>query len=323
MHTCLCPRESPLTSNAYTVQFLNTDFGREKAWRPAADGVTSGPMRISSSPFPLIKVSATGNDFILVDLLSSDLKKLWRREQMKASRVKWVKHLCNRHDGLGADGAVFLEPAKDHDFAWDFYNSDGSRAEMCGNAARAVSLYVHVRTGKDRLAFNTRIGTIQALIQSPKKISVGLPPIEQQEWSQWTKSAKEGSGVHFDLIRPGVPHAVVRVPNLDSLEDLAVLAHTVKRDPRFKKEGTNVTFIKHISARKLASVTFERGVEGFTKSCGTGAIAAAYSLLRGENEKSVEVSVPGGKLSVTWHDGAPILTGPARIIAEAHWISGG
>lgn len=280
-------------------------------------------MRISSSPFPLIKVSATSNDFVLVDLLSPQLKKLWQKEQAKASRSQWAKKLCNRHDGLGADGAVFLEPAKGHDFVWDFYNSDGSRAEMCGNAARAVSLYVHIRTGKDELAFKTRIGTVQAYVQSAKKISIGLPPIEQAEWSQWTKSQSEAGAVQFDLIRPGVPHAVVQVPNLDSYEDLTVLAQTVKRDPRFKKEGTNVTFVKHLSARKIASLTFERGVEGFTMSCGTGAIAAAYSLLRGDDGKTVEVTVPGGKLNVTWQDGQPILTGPARVVAEAHWITEG
>jgi diaminopimelate epimerase len=278
-------------------------------------------MRISSSPFPLIKVSATGNDFILVDLLSQDLKRLWRREQAKASRLQWVRKLCDRHDGLGADGAVFLESAKGFDFAWDFYNSDGSRAEMCGNAARAVSLYAHVRTGRDEFAFKTRIGTVRAYVQSAKKISIGLPPIEQEKWSLWAKS-KNGS-VQFDLVRPGVPHAVVRVPNLDFQEDLIVLAQAIKRDSRFKKEGVNVTFLKLISGRKIASLTYERGVEGFTKSCGTGAIAAAYSLLRGETGKSVEVTVPGGKLSVLWHDGQPILTGPARIVAEAHWITGG
>lgn len=273
-----------------------------------------------SSPFPLIKATATGNDFILVDLLSPELKKLWKKEGAKHSRKKWVQLWCDRYDGLGADGVVFLESDRSHDFAWDFYNSDGSSAEMCGNAARAVSFYVHVRTGKSQLQFKTRVGTVSATIQSPKKISVALPAIAEEEWNQWAGEG-EGSQVPFDLIRAGVPHAVVRVPHLDSFEDLAVLAMTIKRESRFKKEGTNVTFVRQVAANKVESVTFERGVEGFTKSCGTGAIAAAYSILQGETGKSIQVRVPGGQLAVSWKNGQPHLTGPAKLVAESHWIS--
>ncbi len=279
-------------------------------------------MRLISSPFPLIKASATGNDFILVDLLSTDLKKLWKTSQGKKSRNLWVQLWCERHEGLGADGVVFLETDRHCDFAWDFYNSDGSSAEMCGNAARAASLYVHHRTGKSELSFKTRVGIVKTRIQSAKKISVYLPAIAEVEWNQWT-SAADGARVSFDLVRPGVPHAIVRVPHLESLEDLRVLAQTVKRDSRFKKEGINVTFVKAIGPNKIASLTFERGVEDFTKSCGTGAVAAAYSFLRGENKRAFEVRVPGGRLSVIWQQNKPVLAGPAKIIAEAHWITGG
>lgn len=273
-----------------------------------------------SSPFPLIKASATGNDFILVDLLSTELKKLWKKEGAKHSRKKWVQLWCDRFEGLGADGVVFLEADRTLDFAWDFYNSDGSSAEMCGNAARAACLYVNVRTGKPKLSFKTKVGTVHAIIQSPKKVSVSLPPISQEEWSQWTVNS-DGSKVQFDWIRSGVPHAVVSVPHLDSFEDLEVLALAIKREPRFKKEGTNVTFVRQLGTNKVESVTYERGVEGFTKSCGTGAIAAAYSLLRGEIGKTVQVRVPGGQLSVSWKNGQPLLTGPAKLVAESHWIS--
>lgn len=278
-------------------------------------------MRISTSPFPLIKASATGNDFILVDLLSSDLKKLWKKSEAKQSRKKWARLWCERHEGIGADGVVFLEPDRSFDFAWDFYNSDGSRAEMCGNAARAVSLYAFLRTGKSELVFKTRIGPVHANVKSRKKIAVELPPVRQEEFSQWTNGG-EGSRIQYDFIRAGVPHAVVQVPNLDSGEDLTVLALALKREARFKKEGTNVTFVKTLAANKIASLTFERGVEGFTKSCGTGAVAAAYSILRGENNKVVQVQVPGGDLSVIWNEDRPILIGPAKITAEVHWITG-
>jgi len=89
--------------------------------------------------------------------------------------------------------------------------------------------------------------------------------------------------------------------------------------PRFKRDGTNVTFVRKIGDSHIEAKTFERGVEGFTKSCGTGAIAAAYSILRGEEGRALQVDVPGGRLYVIWKQGKPVLTGPARIVGEMRW----
>ncbi len=95
----------------------------------------------NTSALPIFKLSATGNDFLLVDLLKAKNRKIWKKEWSKKSRAAWVKQWCHRQEGLGPTEWVFLEKDKEHDFAWDFYNSDGSHAEMCGNAARAVSFY--------------------------------------------------------------------------------------------------------------------------------------------------------------------------------------
>jgi diaminopimelate epimerase len=264
---------------------------------------------------PLFKVSATGNDFILADLVHMS----WN---LQAPRAEQVRKWCDRHEGIGADGAVFLEKSTKADFAWDFYNSDGSPAEMCGNAARAVSLYMHTRTGKKQLSFETRTGIVNAQVHSSDEVEVELAPIAEADWNQWS-SGNSIDQLSFDFVRAGVPHAVLRVPDIQDRERLQALALEIKRESRFQGAGTNVTFVRQLGGSAIESVTFERGVEGFTLACGTGAVAAAHSVLRGEEGKTVEVRVPGGRLFVVWKNGRPVLKGPAKVIAEINWLMGG
>jgi len=272
------------------------------------------PQKISR--LPIYKLSATGNDFLLIDLIKAENRALWKKEWSTKTRAKWVALWCHRQEGLGADGMVFLEKDKEHDFAWDFYNSDGSRAEMCGNAARAVSLYASESLKKNKLSFRSKVGTVQAHIRSTKDIEVRLPKIAENKWNQLI--AWKGAKLNYDFVRAGVPHAVVRVPNLNERAQLRDFALEIKRQPSFLKEGTNVTFVRLLSQDKVESITFERGVEDFTLSCGTGAVASAHSIIRGEEDQTVEVQVPGGRLSVVWKNGYPHLRGPARIVAEMH-----
>jgi diaminopimelate epimerase len=268
------------------------------------------------SKLPILKLTATGNDFLLVDLRKAAVAKTWKSEWAKRPRAHWVKLWCHRQEGLGADGMVFLEKDKDADFKWDFYNSDGSSAEMCGNAARAVSLYASDGGKNKKLNFNTRVGIVEATVKSAATIEVRLPKIAEGKWNQVV--SWKGTQMYYDFVRAGVPHVVVRVPNLDERSSLRDFALEIKRQPSFLKEGTNVTFVRLVSNAKVESVTFERGVEDFTLSCGTGAVASAHSVLRGEENSEVEVQVPGGTLSVVWRDGYPYLKGPARIVAEMH-----
>jgi diaminopimelate epimerase len=268
------------------------------------------------SGLPIYKLSATGNDFLLIDLMGAKNRNLWKKEWSKKPRAALVREWCHRQEGLGADGMVFLEKDKEHDFAWDFYNSDGSHAEMCGNAARAVSLYAGGALKKKKLNFRTVVGTVLATVSSEKSIEVRLPKVAENQWNQLIEW--KGAKLNYDFVRAGVPHAVVRVPNLDERQQLREFALEIKRQPSFLKEGTNVTFVRLLSNHKVGSLTFERGVEDFTLSCGTGAVASAHSVLRGEEGQSVEVQVPGGTLSVVWKDGYPYLKGPAKIVAEMH-----
>lgn len=259
--------------------------------------------------FPFIKAQATGNDFLLVDLQRPGARELWEREFGRLPRSEWVIQLCDRHFGLGADGVVFIESADGFDFAWDFFNSDGGQAEMCGNAARAVSLYFYRVTGKPEIRFHTRVGPVHARVPNVDQIEVELPPIREERW-----------GREYDFVNSGVPHVLLNSGDLKNLSTLRQQALEIKRRPEFSEHGTNVTFLKPITPNQIESVTFERGVEDFTLACGTGAIAAAHSVLRGRENQRLQVQVPGGCLTVLFKDGRPRLIGPARIVGQMHWI---
>ena len=260
------------------------------------------------STFSIVKLAATGNDFLLIDLLDETRRRQWQSERPE-TRSQLGAQLCDRHSGLGADGMVYIEPSSQADFRWDFYNSDGGRAEMCGNAARAVSLYVHLQSGKTQLRFESQVGMVEAHILGPQDVEVGLPPFHETEMH-----LSDG----FSFVRAGVPHAVVPRQNLHDRNELRALAAKIKSLSRFTQEGVNVTFLRSLSANQLESVTFERGVEDFTLSCGTGALAAAYVAANGPSVQPLQVQVPGGQLSVIWRSGKPWLRGPAQVVATMH-----
>ena len=270
---------------------------------------------MTKSLLPLFKITATGNDFLAVDLRTPLAVEIWEREfGATATRAVWVKRWCDRHESLGADGVVFLEADAAHDFGWDFYNSDGGQAEMCGNAARAVSLFVAQKNGKAELKFATRVGLVHARIPNANEIDVELPEVVDSE----SNLSADGLSGPYQFVRAGVPHAVLNVADIDNESSLRAMALNLKRQPRFTKEGVNVTFVQQLDAHRIKSVTFERGVENFTRACGTGATAAAYTLTRGEDGRKIEVQVPGGTLFVVWKRNRPHLIGPARIVAELH-----
>lgn len=274
-------------------------------------------MPLKTLTLPLVKVVATGNDFLLVDLLEKSSADLFAKEFVRLARPDWVKLWCDRYNGIGADGTVFLEPSKEGDFLWDFYNSDGSAAELCGNAARAVALYYADKTGHLKSRFQTRAGLVQAHVHSPDRIEVELPSPKEHRWDQNAKIAD--SNVRYDFVNTGVPHVVVSCEDLREMDRLGNLAVELRSQSVFKDGGTNVTFVKIVDRDHIESMTFERGVDGFTLSCGTGAVAAAFVHRRGQNGESLQVSVPGGLLNVVFKDGRPHLSGPARLIAHVHW----
>ncbi len=210
------------------------------------------------------KYNANGNDFVIFH----DKRRLGRNELARL--------LCDRHRGIGADGMVVLVPHERYDFEWEFYNSDGSEAAMCGNATRATAHYA-VKTGisvNDRAEFLTGAGVIRAEVNGMYVISDMLPPkIHDREIEEY--------GMIWWLIDTGVPHLVHETEDLESFD--LEMARVLR-----EKYDTNVN-IYTTGGGELRVRTYERGVENETLACGTGITA---SFVRAREEGRVEDLCP-------------------------------
>jgi diaminopimelate epimerase len=258
------------------------------------------------------KMNGAGNDFVLIDNRS-------RQIRLQAAQIA---RLCDRHKGVGADGVILLEPCPSGqaDWAWDFYNSDGSSAEMCGNGARCFARFVRRLTGsKGPLSFATRAGVITAGFHD-QEVTVNLtPPKDLQLRLQVPLS---GGPAEIHSLNTGVPHAVLFVPDADKAMVLPLGAE-IRHHPHFAPRGTNVNFVQVLGPGQIRVRTFERGVEGETLACGTGVTASALiaAELRGF-PSPVQVQVQSGdKLEISFDRSnggfsRVGLTGPAEFVFE-------
>ena len=257
-------------------------------------------------------MNGAGNDFVLIDN---------RSQSINLSREQVVR-LCDRHRGAGADGVLLLVPAVSGkaDWAWQFFNSDGSTGEMCGNGARCFSRFVQRLTGLNRgFSFETEAGVITASFQGDR-VTVNLTrPVDLRLNEQVALSAGPET-IHS--LNTGVPHAVLFVPDADRAM-VQQLGPEIRRHAHFGSKGTNVNFVQRLGTNHIRVRTFERGVEGETLACGTGVTAAALISARLHGFTSpVRVQVQGGEqlaVSFTEDHGefADVrLTGPAEFVFE-------
>ncbi|MES2768374.1 MAG: diaminopimelate epimerase [Bdellovibrionota bacterium] len=254
------------------------------------------------------KLSGAGNDFIVVDLRS--LKKSFSQKKRK----EIVKAACDRHYGVGADGLLFLEKAKNikNDFRWDFYNRDGSRAEMCLNASRCVVRYELQK--KKNVKFESIVGLVTGKA-SGKDIQVELP-IRKQKIKLLNVRTFDGKHHETDgyAVNSGVPHFVVH-KKFTNLESLRHISSQLRFHKIFNKPGSNVTYWEGKSST-VKAITFERGVEDFTLACGTGAVAVGMVFEAVYEKTPITVQMPGGKIKVDLKGKSAIVTGSAEIICE-------
>jgi diaminopimelate epimerase len=258
------------------------------------------------------KMNGAGNDFVLVDN---------REGALKLSRDQVVR-LCDRHRGVGADGVVILVPCVSGkaDWAWEFFNSDGSVGEMCGNGARCFARFVQRKTGvKATLTFETLAGVITARFNGAL-VTVGLTPPVDLRLDERVPLASGLENIHS--LDTGVPHAVLFVPDADKAMVLGLGAE-IRRHPHFAPRGTNVNFVQVLGPGYIRVRTFERGVEGETLACGTGVTASALISARVHQFGSpVKVRVQGGdelEVGFTEREGHFFdvrLTGPAEFAFE-------
>jgi diaminopimelate epimerase len=212
------------------------------------------------------KYSASGNDFIIFHSLHVK------------DRSALAKHLCDRHEGVGADGMIVLLPHNECDFMWEFYNSDGSRPAMCGNGSRAAAHYAFNQgLAKEQMSFKTDAGILRASVEKDMVESQLTPFVKLQD--PFTKSGKK-----WYFWDTGVPHLVC----FDKYDQ--ELARSMRME-----FNANVNFCTWES-NALHVSTYERGVEGMTQACGTGMVAAFLSARQEEKRiESLSVVPPSGE----------------------------
>lgn len=232
------------------------------------------------------KMNGAGNDFVLID----------NRAQNIRLKPDDVVRICHRQRGVGADGLLLLVPSRtgQADWGWDFYNSDGSTAEMCGNGARCFARFIQKIAGSNgKISFETGAGIIRAEFTG-ERVTVNLTPPGEPRLNEEVQLASGPAKVHS--INTGVPHAVLFVPDADQAM-VQNQGSEIRYHKHFAPKGTNVNFVQLLGPGKIRVRTYERGVEGETLACGTGVTAAALITARLHGFASpVKVQVQGGDL---------------------------
>jgi diaminopimelate epimerase len=253
------------------------------------------------------KMTGTGNDFILIDN---------REKVIDSDRCRdFVRRACRRRLSVGADGIILIENDPEVDFKWRFFNADASEAEMCGNGARCAARFAYI-TGivdKPRMAFRTLAGVIKAeLSGNSVKVEMTLP----RGLRLGLDIEAKGRSFELDFIDTGVPHAVCFVPDKNELESVDVehWGRALRFHPYFQPAGTNVNFAWIQDASHICVRTYERGVEGETLACGTGAIASALISAARDRVRSPVAVETRSKESLTVHfDKADEMKHPQNI----------
>jgi diaminopimelate epimerase len=287
-------------------------------------------MSVHHHQVPIEKYHGTGNDFVVVDAGES-----------VPDRPAFATTYCDRETGVshadgertGADGVLFLSLESSYSpprVVMTLVQPDGSIAAMCGNGARVAAAWAAERTGSSELMIDTPAGTRRAVVDgSSVTIEMGVPAFAPRAvpLSRDTELVTETvAGLEVTAVNTGVPHAVALVDDVDAV-DLDAVAPPVRYADVFP-EGANVTLASRVEPAdtggddgvaptpRLRQRTYERGVEGETRSCGTGAVAAAAvarRLGRLDGHHAATVSPPGGDLEITVPDDGPAtLKGPVE-----------
>lgn len=226
----------------------------------------------------IFKFSASGNDFVIFDDFDKKIK----------DYSNLAKKICNRFNGVGADGMIVVLKDDKFDFSWEFYNSDGSRAKMCGNGARSVILFAKLNNiiNKNSAKFKTDAGIIEGKILNFLDKNIANVCVKLPNPKKLSDDFKELNFLwHF--YDTGVPHLVTFVDDLNKF-DLEICKKLRK------KYDANVNFAK-INNDEIFIRTFERGVEGETLSCGTGMAACFWANYNLNNKFNKMKLIPKNK----------------------------
>lgn len=270
------------------------------------------------------KYTGLGNDFVFLD---------GQTALSVQDPFSLAVKMCDRRFGVGADGLVLLLPSDKADVRMRIINSDGSEAEMCGNASRCVALHMFTRglADKKQISLDTLAGIIRTDITSLDKklvrVDMGQPRFTRG-LIPMTGAADEravnvpldvnGTQIYGTAVSMGNPHFVTFVENAQTAP-VAELGPRLEKHSAFPRK-TNVEFVQVLDDKTVRMRVWERGA-GITSACGTGACATAVAcMLNGKTGPRITVKLDGGDLLIEWPEHKNIfMTGPAREVFTGDW----
>lgn len=282
---------------------------------------------------PFVKMHGAGNDYIYINAL----------ETCPENLSELAKEISDRHFGVGSDGLIVILPSEEADFRMLMYNSDGSRAEMCGNASRCIAKFIYhyglsdkkiIRLSTDAgirtlyLSLNEK-GEVENItvdmgqpILKPSEIPVIADEMDSEGIPLVKLTSSEGEEFKAIAVSMGNPHGVIYLDDNQQISDHLVLKNGKEFEyaKSFPKKA-NIEFVKVESTEKITMRVWERGA-GETLACGTGACAAVVAgILSGRLNRKVEVELPGGNLLIEWResDSRVMMSGDAEIVAEGNY----
>lgn len=268
------------------------------------------------------KMQGIGNDYVYVNCFEENIK----------NPSKVAKFISDRHFGIGSDGLVLILPSDICDFKMRMINSDGSEAEMCGNAIRCVGKFVFDKglTKKTEITVETLAG-IKALklhinngLVEGVTASMGEPILESEKIPVLSddknfinkKITVEGKDYFATCVSMGNPHCVVYLNDIDNL-DIEKIGPYFENHKLFPKR-INTEFVEIINKDTIKMRVWERGA-GETLACGTGACAVLVSsYLNGHSNRRATIKLLGGDLLIDWNekDNNVYMTGSATLVFE-------
>ena len=254
-----------------------------------------------------LKMHGLGNDFVILDARARDIP----------LDPAAIRHIADRHVGVGCDQLIRLEPSDRADVFMRIWNPDGSEAEACGNATRCVAHLLMAEEGNRRIAIETVAGLLEGR-EKAGTVTVDMGPAHLG-W-QDIPLARECDTLEVELgaeapavcVSMGNPHAVLFVADCDAI-DLAREGARLEHHGMFPRRA-NISFVTVENTERLRARVWERSA-GATLACGSAACAIIVAAVRrGLTERSATVALPGGELSMTWReDGHVLMAGPTAL----------
>jgi len=274
------------------------------------------------------KMHGAGNDYVYVNCF----------EETVRDPASLARAVSDRPRGIGSDGLVLILPERGADARMRMFNSDGSEAEMCGNAIRCVAKYLYdhglarreelrIMTGAGLLSLvlypgrDGRIDRVRVDMGEPRRAPEVIPTKLPGRDGKVIDAPLTVAGQTFDVtcVNMGNPHAVIYVDDVAAF-DLERLGPQIERHPLFPAK-INVHVVEVISPREVTMRTWERGA-GITMACGTGASAVCVAgVLTGESGREILAHLPGGDLELQWlaETNHVLMTGPATEVFTGEW----